>query len=436
MEYNPRSPRYWDAEAAAQDMRAAFDVCNGCRLCFNLCPAFPALFEAVEGHEDDVSRLAEAEMDRVADLCYQCKLCFLKCPYVPPHPFDLDFPRLMLRWRAIRVRRRGLAPADRFLGNPERVGTMGHRMPALANWGNRQPWFRAWLERRMGIDRRRRLPRFAPVRFSTWVRRHSAPAPAPDVVVFSTCTVEYHEPGIGQATMAVLRAHGMQPAVPEGQVCCGMPALDGGDMDGAIRRARQNVAVLAPHAQAGRPILALQPTCAYVLKKEYPLLLGTDEAKAVASATQDVTEYLAAALKSGRLPAAFARSLGTVTYQVSCHTKAQGLATAAKSLLEQVPGTTVSVVDACAGIDGTWGFKAEFFDLSQRVARRMTEAFERQRGTRACSDCALAGLQIAVGAGQPPRHPVELLAYAYGVFTPPGMDGQDKGENHATVDHG
>lgn len=420
MEYNPRNSRYWDPAALEADMRQAFDICNGCRLCFNLCPSFPALFEAVEAHDDDPAQVTEAEMQRVADLCYQCKLCFLKCPYVPPHEFDLDFPRLMLRWRASQTRKRGLSKADAFLGNPEQVGRMGGRLPGLANWGNRQPWFRAILERQMGIDRRRRLPRFAPLRFSEWVRRQriQAEVAEADVVLFSTCTVEYHQSGIGRATLAILRHHQLQVAVPEGQVCCGMPALDGGDVEAATRRAQKNVELLWPYVQAGKPVVALQPTCAYVLKKEYPLLLGTPEAKAVAEATRDVTEFMVSGLKSGMLKKEFVWSPGAVTYQLSCHTKAQGLATAARTLLQEIPGTEVSVVDHCAGIDGTWGFKQEFFDLSQKVARRMTEQFARRRGTTPCSDCALAGLQIAEGAGQEPLHPVEVLAQAYGVYTP------------------
>lgn len=417
MEYNPRNEKYWDESALKDDMQFAFDVCNGCRLCHNLCPSFPVLFEAVEGHDDDVAQLTDSEMNRVADLCYQCKLCYVKCPYVPPHRFDLDFPRLMLRSKAIRTKKHGMSKSDRFLGDPERTGKMGGSIPSLANWANKNPSLRKVMERVLGIDHRRHLPSFAPVRFSEWARkRHEKQdLDSVDVAFFSTCTVEYHEPGIGQAALEVLRHNEIRAVVPENQRCCGMPALDGGDVAGATERARQNVALLAPYVKAGKPIVALQPTCAYVLKREYPLLLGTEEAEAVSRATVDVTEYLAGRMKKGSLKKDFRSSPGEVTYHLSCHSKAQGLTRAAKDLLTGIDGTTVNVIERCAGIDGTWGLKAEFYDESQKVAAKLTEGFRKAHDRTACSDCALAGLQIETVTDQPPVHPVQILWDAYGL---------------------
>lgn len=415
MEYNPNTDRYWDETALSQDMKKAFDICNGCRLCYSLCPSFPELFKAVESHDDDTDLLTEDELSLTADLCYQCKLCYLKCPYIPPHRFDLDFPRLMLRSKAVRAKKHGIKPADRFLGDPERVGRLGTAAPALSNWSNENAVMRQLMEKAVGIDRRRHLPRFAPLRFSQWVEKTHEKSSAADVAIFSTCTVEYHEPGIGQAAVKVLAHNGIQAAVPAFQRCCGMPALDGGDIAGATLRAKQNVAVLVGYAREGKKILALQPTCAYVLKKEYPLLLDTEEARLVSEQTVDITEYLAQKARKGELKKGFRRSLGTVTYHLSCHTKAEGLKRSARDVLSYVDGTTVNVVDHCAGIDGTWGLKAEFYDASQKVAAKLTAAFHEARKTQACSDCALAGLQIETASDRPPSHPVELLWQAYGL---------------------
>lgn len=415
VEYNPNTETYWDETALAQDMKTSFDICNGCRLCFNLCPSFPDLFKSVEGHDDNVELLTDEELSRPADLCYQCKLCYMKCPYIPPHRFDLDFPRLMLRSKAVRAKKHGIAAVDRFLGDPDRIGRLGTATPRLANWGNRNALIRRWLEKRMGIDHRRHLPKFALVRFSTWVQKRNRQTADTDVAIFSTCTVEYHEPGIGQATLKVLKHHDITAMVPSGQRCCGMPALDGGDIAGAQERARHNVALFAPYAKAGKKILALQPTCAYVLKEEYPLLVGTEDAKAVSEAALDVTEYLAQKARRKELKKDFRNSPGTVTYHLSCHTKAEGLRRSAKDLLSYIDGTQVNVVDRCAGIDGTWGLKAQFYDESQKVAAKLTEAFRQAHETTACSDCALAGLQIETAADKPPKHPVELLNTAYGL---------------------
>ncbi len=416
MEYNPNTDRYWDETALSEDMKKAFDICNGCRLCYSLCPSFPELFQAVESHDDDTDQLTDEELSQTADLCYQCKLCYLKCPYTPPHRFDLDFPRLMLRSKAVRAKKSGVSAADRFLGDPERVGRLGTAAPTLSNWSNNSPAMRQVMEKTVGIDRRRHLPKFARNRFSDWSARHSPTPPADaDVAIFSTCTVEYHEPGIGMAALKVLAHNGIKAVVPGFQRCCGMPALDGGDIAGATERAKQNVAAFARFARDGKPILALQPTCAYVLKKEYPLLLGTEDAQRVSAATVDVTEYLAHRARKGLLKKEFRETLGTVTYHLSCHTKAEGLKRSAKDLLTYVEGTTVNMVDHCAGIDGTWGLKAEYYEESQKVAAKMTEAFRKAHDTHACSDCALAGLQIETASDHPPQHPVELLWKAYGL---------------------
>lgn len=420
MEYNPHRDAYWDESVLAEDMKQAFDICNGCRLCYNLCPSFPALFQIVESYDDDASQTKPGDMDHVADLCFQCKLCYMKCPYIPPHRFDLDFPRLMLRSKAIRAKKHGISRTDRFLGNPERVGRMGQLASGLANWSVKNVGLRRMMERIYGIDHRRRLPKFAPVRFSDWVKRHQR-APLPplaevDVVVFSTCTVEYHEPGIGQAALEVLRHNGIRAVVPPGQVCCGMPALDGGDMRGALQRAEANVQMLAPYARAGKPILALQPTCSLLLKQDYPTLVESEDAKLIAQQTRDVTEYLADAMRRGKLKKEFSWSPGTVAYHLSCHTKAQGLKRAAKDLLEAIDGCEVEMVERCAGIDGTWGLKAEYYDESIKVSAKLTERFQQHHDAHACSDCALAGLQIETVTDQEPVHPVEILARSYGLL--------------------
>lgn len=422
MDYNPHSEPYWDKTALAHDMQQAFDICNGCRLCYNLCPSFPKLFQIVEGYDDDTSRVDQHDMDGVADLCFQCKLCYMKCPYVPPHRFELDFPRLMLRSKAIRAKKHGIGRTDRFLGNPEKVGRMGQWAPRLANWSVKNPGLRKMMERIYGIDHRRHLPHFAPVRFSDWVTRHSAvtnplpPLDEVDVVLFSTCTVEYHEPGIGQAALEVLRHNGIRATVPANQVCCGMPALDGGDIGGAFSRARTNVALLAPYARAGKIILALQPTCALLLKQDYPTLVESDDARLVSQMTRDLTEYLADAMRHGKLKSEFPASPGAVTYHLSCHTKAQGLKRAAKDLLQAIDGCDVEVVDRCAGIDGTWGLKAKFYDEAQRVSAKLTERFREQHCETACGDCALAGLQIETAVDHAPVHPVQILARSYGLL--------------------
>ena len=413
MEYRLTAREYWDEAALDRDLKKAFDVCNGCRLCHNLCPSFPALFRFVEALDDEVEQLTRSQMEAVAEECFQCKICALKCPYTPPHRFDLDFPRLMLRTKAQRVRREGLSAADRFLGNPERSGRWGTALSALANWAVGRPRLRAMLARRAGIDPRRRLPPYTARRFSRRVAGRSTPA-APDVVLFVTCTTEYNYPSVGEAAIRVLEHQGLRVATLAGERCCGMPALDGGDVVGAQARARTNLAAVAPYVARGARVVALQPTCAYVLKQEYPLMVEGTVARDVATAVVDITDLLGELAQQGKLADDFQHEVGPVTYHVSCHTRVAGGGARGSRVLSAIPGTTVTLAEACAGIDGTWGLKARHYEESQRVAARLMGMLAERPDDLPCSDCKLAGLQIQM-AGQPPLHPVEVLDRAYGL---------------------
>jgi glycerol-3-phosphate dehydrogenase subunit C len=420
--YDPNAELYWDSADLERETDRIFDICNGCRLCYNLCPSFPAMFEAFDATDDPaaLTALSPQVKERVADLCFQCKVCYDVCPYKPPHRFDLDFPRLILRARAQRARRQGVRAEDRLLGDPDRMGRLASGAAApLANWSVRLRPVRRVLEGVAGVDRRRRLPPYARVTFRRWFRRRGQPAAATesDAALFVTCLVNYQHPEVGRAAVRVLEHNGVRVHPAEGEVCCGMPALDGGDMARAQALARRNVEALLPAARAGRPILVPEPTCGYMLKKEYPLLLGTQEAREVAEATLDLGQYLARRAKEGTLRTDFSGHVPThITYHVPCHLRAQNMGAPAADLLALLPGAQVEAVERCSGMDGTWGMKRAYYDLSLEVARKLVRKVEETPPEGVvCSDCALAGLQIEQATERRVRHPVEVLAQAYGL---------------------
>lgn len=422
--YDPNDERYWDAGDLDQELDRIFDICNGCRLCYNLCPSFPALFDAADAADDaGLSTILSKDVkDRVVDLCFQCKVCFDVCPYTPPHRFELDFPRLVLRARAQRARKEGVRRGDRFLGDPDRTGRMASgALAPLANWSVRLQPVRRVMEGVVGVDRRRQLPPFAKVTFRRWFDRRKATAAAaagaPEVTLFTTCLVNYQHPEVGRAAVGVLEHNDTCVRLAAGEVCCGMPALDGGDMPRAQALARSNVEALLPAVRAGQKILVPEPTCGFMLKKEYPLLLGTPEAKEVAEATLDLGQYLAMRAKAGTLRTEFSGPVPAhITYHVPCHLRAQNMGNPAEQVLSLLPGVTVESVERCSGMDGTWGMKREYFDLSLDVAKKLLrKVSETPEDGQVCSDCALAGLQIEQASGRSVRHPVELLARAYGL---------------------
>jgi Fe-S oxidoreductase len=284
---------------------------------------------------------------------------------------------------------------------------------------------RAFMQAVVGIHKRRNLPKFSRPTFSSWFRGRTrspnAPMTAPTggarpsarkVALFATCSVEYYETSTGRAAVNVLERNRVDVSLPE-QRCCGMPYLDGGAVDEAKVLIRENVASLAAAVREGREIVVPGPTCSYMLKQEYPWLDGSADAKLVAASTRDIFEYLAKLHAAGELDTSFTKPVGAVTYHVPCHLRAQNIGHKSADVLRAIPGASVDVVEKCSAVDGTWGFKKEYYELSMKLAKPLFEAVT-TGGPVAATDCPLAALQIEQGTGRKPKHPVEVLAAAYG----------------------
>jgi len=437
--YTPDDPAYLDEGDLRSELERVFDLCHGCRLCFNLCPSFPTLFDVVDAHDGRVGAMTPAEQDRVVDECYQCKLCYPKCPYVPPHEWQLDFPRLMMRAHAVRhaagepVRQR---VTDQVLARTDLVGRVSTAASLLVNalTGTPGSLARRLMEKASGMASQRLLPPYARTRFTTWFRRRSAACgprsfvsgtPQGEVSVFPTCFVEYMEPAVGQDLVKVYERNGVTCTLPEGTVCCGAPWLHQGNVKEFTKAATTNVSALVEQVRAGRDIVVAQPTCAYVVKKDYPLYLrGTRlavEAELVAEHTSDPAEYLMALHRADdtSLDTEFpGRDSGAVpdqvTYHVPCHLQAQHIGLKSRDLLK-VAGVKATLVQRCSGIDGTWGYRAEHYELARSVAQPMAREIRAAGNEVVCGDCHLANGSIEQETGIRPVHPIQLFARAYGI---------------------
>ena len=442
------NPRFWDEQHLRGEVQRVFEICNGCRLCFNLCPSFDVLFkriDALDPHREEaegkhleggmveeheakklldqvevhtespVSLLSDDDKHRVVELCYECKLCFPKCPYVPPHEFAVDFPRLMLRAKMARAKEDGIAFRERFLGATDLVGSAMTKIAPLANAAAHNGFNRLLMEHAVGIHRDRQLPAYADESFLTWWSRRAPVAPPVEptasVALFATCYGNYNDPEIPKAAVDVLEHAGCSVTCPE-QVCCGMPKLDGGDLEGARRLARNNVETLLPAVREGRKILSPGPSCTLVLRTEYPELVGTPEAREVSQAVMDLSDFLLHQARQKKLPKAFARPIGKVAFHVACHNRVQNLGYRGRDLLKWA-GADVQLVDRCCGMDGTWGMKTEFFAQSLQVADAAAKRVDAAEPDVVSSDCPLAGLQLKQKTGRPVYHPVRILQAAY-----------------------
>ncbi|MGE0886027.1 MAG: anaerobic glycerol-3-phosphate dehydrogenase subunit C [Blastocatellales bacterium] len=420
---------YWDEQALDKELRRQYDVCNSCRLCFNLCPGFPKLFEHFDSDEVDTDpdKLTKAQVNEFVDLCYNCKLCFVKCPYTPPHNFLIDIPKVVMRARAIEAKKNGLDLRERMLASPDEIGPLASAVAPLANFANQNKLNRGLMEKLFGIHRDKILPKFHAQTFERWFKKNfggmeavGKKQEAPKVALFHTCIVNYNEPNIGKAAVAVLQKNDCTVADPAGQNCCGMPYLDSGRLDAALEHFRNNLSVLLPYVRQGYDIVVPEPTCGMMLKKEYIDHLQGDERELAIELSKrvfDLSEYLIKLKNEGRLSQDFQVKVGKVAYHQPCHLKYQAIGNKSLELLRLAGAEVVFVDKGCSGHDGTWAMKKEYFDMAQKVARGLHRGVNESNADIVSTDCSLAGLQIQQGTGRQTIHPIEVLAKAYGIET-------------------
>jgi glycerol-3-phosphate dehydrogenase subunit C len=424
-----RNPAFYEEEPLFDELHRVYDVCHGCRRCFNLCNAFPRLFDLIdEGPTGELDGVDKARYWDVVDQCYLCDMCFMtKCPYVPPHPLNIDFPHLMLRAKAAKFRKSGAPLRDRLLTSTDAVGKLA-AIPVVAqivNTANRTPAARAMMERAIGVHRDRELPAYASRKFrdvakpqSEWTVRPGPSAPG-KAALFVTCYINCNEPEIGHDLLAVLEHNEVPTVLVDEEVCCGMPKLELGDLASVEHNKERNIPRLAALAREGYAILTAVPSCTLMFKQELPLMYPDDaDVKTVAEAMFDPFEYLMLRHRDGLLKTDFKTALGRVAYHVPCHLRVQNMGNKTRDLLKLVPDTEVQMVERCSGHDGTWGVKKEFFETSMKIGRPVFRQMAEAKANYISSDCAIAGRHICQGIGSeaPPKaHPISLLRTAYGL---------------------
>jgi Fe-S oxidoreductase len=405
---------YLERKALDAELVRVFEKCHDCRRCLPLCPSFPSLFDAIDAHELEASKLTAPEMREVVDLCYQCKLCYNHCPYHPPHEWAVDFPKLMSRAKLVQAHEEGIPLAERVGSQQDLMGKTSCLTSTLTNAAFKNRAVRFLMEKGTGIDRRWIMPSYESRPFSKDLIGHrTVSGENGRAILFTTCFVEYSEAATARAALAVLERSGV--AVEGGyRACCGTPFLHGGDLASARKNAAKVVAGLIERVREGVPVVVPGPTCSYQLKNEYPELLGTDDARAVAAATQDLGEFLFKLAAAKKLDREFPKRLGRIAYHLPCHLKAQNIGFRSMQLLGLV-SDDVRMIDACSGVDGTWGMKARWWEQSQKIAGRMVMEIQNAEPERVATDCPLAALRILERTGIRAVHPVVLLHEAYGL---------------------
>jgi len=424
-----QSPEFYEENKVLGELERVFDVCHGCRRCVSLCTAFPRLFDLIDdGPTGEVDGVDKKRFWEVVDQCYLCDLCYMtKCPYVPPHPWNLDFPHVMLRAKAVKFKKGEIRFRDKLLSSTDAIGKLA-AIPVIAqtvNAVNTNGAARALMEKVIGVHKDRRLPPYSPDRFrsnagesSPYAVRDGANTPG-KVAIFSTCYVNYNEPGLGHDLIKVLDHNEIPHVVVEKEACCGMPKLELGDLESVERLKNVNIPPLAILAREGYAILTAIPSCTLMFKQELPLLFPDDpDVNAVSEAMFDPFEYLILRKRDGFLKTDFKKALGKVAYHIPCHSRVQNVGQKTREMLEIIPGTSVTTVERCAGHDGTWGVKTEFYENSMKIGRPVFRQMAEPAPDFIGSDCPIAGRHIEQGMGETNakrEHPLSLLRIAYDI---------------------
>ena len=424
-----QSPDFYDEDKLKAELHRVYDICHGCRRCVSLCTAFPTLFDLVDESETgDVDSVDAKDYGKVVDQCYLCDLCYMtKCPYVPPHQWNVDFPHLMLRAKAVKFKKGEVRMRDRLLSSTDAIGKLA-AIPVVAqtvNALNRNGAARALMQKAIGVHRERKLPPYSPSRFRSGAAASAAHVATDSertpgkVAIFATCYVNYNEPGIGHDLIKLLDHNEIPYVLVEKEACCGMPKLELGDLESVARLKSLNIPPLASLAREGYAILTAVPSCTLMFKSELPLLFPDDaEVKAVSEAMFDPFEYLVLRHKDGLLKTDFKQPLGKVSYHIPCHSRVQNMGQKTREALQLVPETTINTVERCSGHDGTWGVKAEYFANSMKIGRPVFKAMAASDPDYISSDCAIAGRHIQQGMGETRarrEHPLTLMRIAYGL---------------------
>ena len=424
-----KNPEFWDEDSLNWELERVFDICHGCRRCVSLCNSFPVLFDLVDESDTmEVDGVDKKDYFKVVDQCYLCDLCYLtKCPYVPPHEWNVDFPHLMLRAKAVRYKKEGASTRDRMLSATDTVGNLAG-IPVVAqivNTANQLKPVRKVMQAIIGIHADAVLPKYHSNTLRKRMKGHASEINAEPtanttgkIALFASCYGNRNTPEIGEDLIKVFEHNGIPVVLAEKEQCCGMPKLELGDLDAVAIAKEANIPVLARLVDEGYDLVAPVPSCVLMFKQELPLMFPDDaDVIKVRDAFFDPFEYLILRHKAGKLNTEFKRPLGKVVWHVACHQRVQKIGPKTREVLQLIPDTEIETIERCSGHDGTYAVKKEFHNISMKICQPVVARVEKANADHYISDCPMAGEQIQNGleSDKGPEHPLTLLRQAYGL---------------------
>ena len=419
------NPEFYNEQALNAELERVFDICHGCRRCVSLCNSFPTLFDLVDESETmEVDGVDKKDYIKVVDQCYLCDLCYLtKCPYVPPHEWNVDFPHLMLRAKAIKFRNGETKPRDKFLSSTDMVGKLAGIpvVSQIVNTVTSNSTGRKVLEKTLGVHSNAKVPKYHTATARKKLTKQSISRETQiknKVALFVTCYNNYNEPDIAEDLVKVFEHNQIAVSIMEKEQCCGMPKLELGDLDAVSKLKDANIPTMIDWIDQGWDIVAPVPSCVLMFKQELPLMFPNDEAvQTVKQHIFDPFEYLYRRYKNDQLNTEFKIKLGKIFYHAACHLRVQNIGLKTRDVLSLIPETQLEVLERCSGHDGTYAVKSEYHEISMKICRPVVNKLKKAEANYYSSDCPMAGHQISNGLKDEsePTHPMTLMRIAYGL---------------------
>lgn len=426
---NWKDPAFYNEDALFEELERVYDICHGCRRCVSLCNSFPTLFDLVdESPTFEVDGVKKEDYWQVVDHCYLCDLCYMtKCPYVPPHEWNVDFPHLMLRAKAVKYQKGEVKTRDKILTSTDAVGSFAGIpiVSTVVNAVNQNGLARKALDKVLGVHPDAKLPKYHSNTGRSRLANHYSGFEAVaventtgKVAVFATCYGNRNEPHLLEDMAKVFEHNQIPLTLVDKEQCCGMPKLELGDLESVEKAKEVNIPEMIKMIDQGWDIIAPVPSCVLMFKQELPLMFPDDEdVKKVQQHIFDPFEYLMIRHKAEHLNTDFKQDLGKISYHASCHLRVQNIGLKTRDILKLIPNTEVDTIERCSGHDGTYAVKSEYHEISMKICRPVVSKVQKAESDYYSSDCPMAGEQISNGMkdDSEPHHPMTLLRMAYGL---------------------
>ena len=419
------NPNFTDEKLLDDELRRVFDICHGCRRCFNLCESFPKLFDLIdESKSGELDTVESKDFKPVVDACTLCDMCFLtKCPYVPPHEFNLDFPHLMLRYRVLERKKKENSVIDEQLTKTDRNGKFFSKFSNLANWSTKtsNKITRPIMEMLLRVDKEAELPKFYKNTLMEVIKKDKksfTSSSKEKVIIFPTCFVNYNNPDLGVIAKKIFQKLGIEHEFFY-EVCCGMPQLEGGDIKSVSEKAKKTSSDLKKYIDDGYKVISIVPSCSLMIKYEWPLLVpDSEEIKHLSKNTYDICEYLVKFIQENSLSDLIKPidNQESVTLHISCHSRAQNIGQKATELLRMIPNLKLDVIERCSGHGGSWGVKKNNFEMALKVGKPVSRKAIQSKNKYIVSECPLAGTHIKQGMDKIEKNDTKALSHPLEIF--------------------